>query len=212
MASEDEFRIRVRLSDPRALLKALREAQVEQSERQALGRVVATCEEDHVFLYADSEAAAETIRDAVRRVMDEHAIEGELTSWRWHPLEERWEDAASPLPSTESQIEGEHERRIETEDQESAASPYAEFEVRVSLPSHRDAHALAERLEDEGIPCRRFWRHLLIGAADEDAAATLAARVRSEAPAGSETTVEGVGQPIIERMMYPYAVFGGLGV
>lgn len=211
MASEDEYRIRVQLSDPQALLKALREARVEQSEREALGRVVATCEGEHVFLYADSQSTASMISSAVQRVMDEHGIEGQITLWRWHPLEERWEDASAPLPSDEAQIETEHERRIATEDQESVASPYAEFEVRVSLPSHHDARVLADRLGDEGIPCKRFWRHLLIGAADEDAAAVLAARVRAEAPEGTEASVEAVGQPIWESM-HPYAVFGGFGI
>jgi hypothetical protein len=211
VAIEDEYRVQVELAEPRRLLRALHEATVEQAEREALGRVAATGEGEHVFLYADSEAVAITVRDAVRRVMDEHGIDGALSLWRWHPLEERWEDAAVPLPSTQTQIEAEHERRIETEDTESSTSPYAEFEVRVSLPTHHDANQLAQSLQAEGIPCRRFWRHLLIGARDEDAAAVLASRVRSEAPEGSEAVVEAVGQPIWESM-HPYAVFGGLGV
>jgi hypothetical protein len=211
VAGEDEYRIKVELEQPTRLLKALRQAQVEQNERAALGRVVATSEGEHVFLYADSTASADAIRDAVQRAMDEHGIDGAVTLWRWHPLEERWEDASAPLPSTERQIETEHERRIGTEDQETHASPYAEFEVRVSLPSHHDAHELAQRLQSEGIPCKRYWRHLLIGAADEDAAAELAVRVRSEAPDGTQAQVESVGQPIWEEM-HPYAVFGGLGV
>lgn len=211
MAGEDEYRVKVELTEPARLLKALHEAQVERSERAALGRVAATGEGDHVFLYAESPAAASTIRDAVQRVMDEHGIDGRLTLWRWHPVEERWEDASAPLPSTEQQIQAERERRLEAEDQETRESPYAEFEVRVSLPSHRDAHALAQRLQSEGIPCKRFWRHLLIGAPDEDAAAVLAARIGGEAAEGTQTQVEAVGQPIWESM-HPYAVFGGLGV
>ncbi len=211
MAGQDEYRVKVELSQPRKLLKALHEARVEESERAALGRVAATGEGDHVFLYADSSAVASTIRDAVQRVMDEHGIDGRLTLWRWHPLEERWEDASAPLPATDQQIQAEHERRLETEDQETRESPYAEFEVRVTLPSHHDAHALAERLQAEGVPCKRFWRHLLIGAPDEDAAAVLAARMRGEAGDGAEVHVEAVGQPIWESM-HPYAVFGGLGV
>lgn len=201
----------VQLAQPERLLEALREAKAPPLEREAFGRVAVTHEQEHVFLYCDAKTTAVMIRDAVRRAMDEHAIEGELTLWRWHPLEERWEDASVPLPATDQEIEAEHERRIQTEDQESVSSPYAEFEVRVSLPSHHDAHVLAQRLQGEGVPCRRFWRHLLIGAADEDAAALLAARVGAEAPAGSEAHVEAVGQPIWEAM-HPYAVFGGLGV
>lgn len=211
MASEDEYRVRAQVRDPRMLLKALHEAKVEREQRDALGRVVATGEGDHVFLYGDSLEAAKAISAAVQRVMDEHGIEGSLTLWRWHPLEERWEDASVPLPSTPQQIETEHQRRIENEDQESAASPYQEWEVRVSLPSHHDARALAERLQGEGIPCRRFWRHLLLGAGDEDAAAVLAARVRSEGAEGTQATVEAVGQPIWEAM-HPYAVYGGVGI
>lgn len=211
MASKDEYRVKVELTRPQRLLAVLHEAQVEHSEREALGRVVATHEGCHVFLYADSREGADTISDAVQRLMDEHGIDGRLTLWRWHPLEERWEDASAPLPSSEAQIQRERQHRIEDEDLASAASPYAEWEVRVSLPSHHDAHALAQRLESEGIPCRRFWRHLLLGAPDEDAAAALAARVRSEGPDGTEASVEAVGQPIWEAM-HPYAVFGGFGL
>jgi predicted DNA binding CopG/RHH family protein len=211
VAGEDEYRIKVELQQPKLLLKALRQAQVEQSERAALGRVVATSEGEHIFLYADSSESASAIREAVQRVMKEHGIDGAVTLWRWHPTEERWEDASVPLPSTEQQIEAEHERRIEIEDRETGESSYAEFEVRVSLPSHHDAHELAQRLQAEGIPCKRYWRHLLIGAADEDAAAALAARVRGESPDGTQAQVEAVGQPIWEEM-HPYSVFGGLGV
>jgi hypothetical protein len=210
VAGEDEYRVKVQLAQPQKLLKALRQAKVEAQEREALGRVVATGEGDHVFLYADSQAGAAAVREAVQRVMDEHGIDGALSLWRWHPVEERWEDASTPLPSGEAQIEAEHERRIETEDREAGASPYAEFEVRVSLPSHHDARALAERMEAEGLPCNRYWRHLLIGARDEDAASALAARLRGEAAEGSEVHVEAVGQPIWESM-HPYAIFGGLG-
>jgi signal transduction histidine kinase len=211
VVDKDEYRLRVQLSEPQRLLDALRKARAEPGERDALGRVATTHEGGHVFLYCDSAQSAETIREAVRRLLDEHRIEADLTLWRWHPLEERWEDAAAPLPSTAAQLQREHERRIEAEDEESRESPYAEWEVRVSLHSHHDAHALAERLRAEGVPCRRYWRHLLLGAPDEDAAALLAARVRSEAPDGSEAVVEAVGQPIWEAM-HPYAVFGGLGV
>jgi hypothetical protein len=211
VVDNDEYRVRVELAHPARLMEALSVAKHAPEDSEALGRVAVTHEGEHVFLYTDSAERATLIAAAVQRVMDEHGIDGTIALWRWHPIEERWEDVATPLPSTQAQIAAEHERRIETEDEESAHSAYAEFEVRVSLPSHHDAHALAERLEDEGIPCRRFWRHLLLGAADEDAANALATRVRGEAAAGSEVSVEAVGQPIWESM-HPYAVFGGLGV
>lgn len=210
MLDRDDFRVRVQLAQPQRLLKALREAQVRQREREALGRrVAATHEEDHVFLYADTRARASALCEIVRGVMDEHGIEGTVTVWRWHPIEERWEDASKPLPATEAQREAEHERRIADEDRESRESPYQEWEVRVSLPTHHDADALAQRLQREGIPCKRFWRHLLLGALDEDAASALASKLRREAASGSEVVVEAVGEPIWEAM-HPFAVFGGI--
>ncbi len=193
----------------RELLHALREHRVEPGERDVLGRIPATREQESVFLYADSALAAARVRDLVAEAMRQRAIPGQVTVWRWHPLEERWEDAAMPMPSTAQERAEEHERLTELEDEESSVAGYAEWEVRVSLASHHDAIALAERLQGEGISLERHWRHLLIGARDEDEAAALAERVRGEAPEGSEIAAEGVGAPIWEAM-HPFAVFGGI--
>lgn len=211
MIDKDDFRVRVETQQPKELLRVLREAKVSAAERQALGRVAASAEGDHVFLYADAQETAELVRDSVRGAMDRNGMRGNVTLWRWHPIEERWEDASRPLPQSQAQREQEHERLIEEEDEETRESSYAEWEVRVTLASHHDARALAERLHSEGVPLRHFWRHLLIGAPDEDAAQRLASRVRSEAENGCEATVEAVGQPIWEAM-HPYSIFGGLGV
>lgn len=211
MIDKDDFRVKVEVQRPKELLRTLSEAKVSPSERAELGRVATSVEEDCIFLYADSKAEAEIVRESVSGVMSRNGILGALSVWRWHPIEERWEDASEPLPVSEGEREQEHERLIEEEEAESRQSPYAEWEVRVTLPSHHDARALAERLHGEGVPLRRYWRHLLIGAPDEDAAQELASRVRSESPEGSEAIVESVGQPIWEGM-HPYSIFGGLGV
>jgi hypothetical protein len=87
---------------------------------------------------------------------------------------------------------------MRTEDQESAAAGYPEWEVRVQCGSHRDATELAEKLVHEGVPNLRRWKYLLVGALDEDSADELADRIRQEAPAGSTTTVEGTAQTILE--------------
>lgn len=211
MLDHDDFRVRVEVADPRRLLDALREAQVGESERAALGRVATTHEDGHVFIYADSLSVAQVVRDSVEAVIGREGIEGAVTVWRWHPLEERWEDASAPLPETSGQRDREHQRLIADEDSQTHDSPYAEWEVRATLPTHHDARALASRLHSEGVPLRHYWRHVLIGAPDEDAARRLAARVRAEAAPGTEVVVEAVGQPIWEAM-HPYSIFGGLGV
>lgn len=199
----------MRTASSRELLHALREHEVDGDQRERLGRIPATREQDHVFVYADSAVAAARVRDLVGEAMERRGIVGALSVWRWHPIEERWEDAAMPMPATPQERAAEHERLTEAEDEESVRAGYAEWEVRVSLASHHDAIALAERLQGEGVSLQRHWRHVLIGARDEDEAAALVERVRAQAPADSEIVSEGVGRPIWEAM-HPFAVFGGI--
>jgi len=212
----DEFRICVRSSgDPRRLLQALHDTQLDESDRLALGRLAMTHEGDHVFLYADSDSSAERAKTIVEGVLARGAIQGEVSLWRWHPLEERWEDAAQPLPSSEEAKAAEEARREEHEREESASADPAEraraqWEVRVTVPSHHDARELAERLREEGVPVTRRWRHLLVGAASEDQARELVERLRAEAPQGSEIVREGSGL-LFWSELHPFAAFGGLG-
>jgi len=169
-----------------------------------------THEHDHVFLYADSQAAAEHGSDLARRALAQDSIEGQVSVWRWHPLEERWEDAAAPLPAGEQERAAEHARleRTETEESEQAGEP--EWEVYITVPTHHDAREFAARLRGEGIPVNQRWRHLLVGANDEDDAAALAERLRTEAPAGSELHAQGNGLQYW-GMLHPYAYLGGMG-
>ncbi len=205
----DEFRVQVRTRVPGKVLEALKAIQVADDARHELPRLAITHEGDHVFLYADSADAATHARDVVERAMAQHSIAGEASIMRWHPLEERWEDASAPLPATETERAAEHSRLEELETEESLQAHHAEWEVRITLPTHHDARSFAERLRSEGIPTKQLWRHLLVGANDEDNAAALAARLRTEAPAGSEITAEGNGLEYWQ-LLHPYAYLGGI--
>ncbi len=213
----DDFRIRVEV--PRERVRELLEA-LEAHERDGGAgfpspeHVAVSHEEGHVFLYADSGEEAARARGALEAVLSEKGIPGEVSSWRWHPEEERWEDASlrapqDPPPSTPPSTTRLEE--LETEESESAG--YPEWEVRVTLPTHHDARAFAERLAAEGIPVQRHWRHLTLGAEDEDDARALADRLRSEAPQGSTLEVEGAAWPMwvaVNGPSRPFAIFGGL--
>jgi hypothetical protein len=206
----DEFRVRVAAPNPNELLKALKQLERNEDDRGRLPRLAITHEQDHVFLYADSQQDAERARAVVEEAMSQHGIAGELGVWRWHPLEEQWEDASKPLPAGEAERAIEHARLEAEETEESQEAGFAEWEVRITLPTHRDARTFAERLRGEGIPVNQRWRHLLVGANDEDDAAALAERLRTEAPAGSEIHSEGSGLPYW-RMLHPFAYLGGMG-
>jgi hypothetical protein len=205
----DEFRVQVKAQAPGEVLDALKSIEVSDEAAQKLPRLAITHEGDHVFVYADSAEAAAHAREVMQQALAQHALTGETQVVRWHPLEERWEDAAKPLPSTDGERAAEHERLEQLETAESQQAGEPEWEVYITLPSHHDARAFAERLRGEGIPTKQFWRHLLIGANDEDDAAALAARLRVEAPAGSELHPQANGLAYW-RMLHPYAYLGGI--
>jgi hypothetical protein len=210
----DEFRVRVVLEKPRELIAALHSLSPAELPGWDEARVAVTGEQDHVFIYADTLALAEQAQEAVRRAMSDSDLDGNVTVWRWHPLEERWEDASLPLPQTDSERAAERTRLDEAETADSLIAGHPEWEVRVSLSSHRDAHAFAEKLQAEGIPVIRRWRHLMVGANNEDEARALAERLRAESPPGSEIVSMGSGEEplrIVHESTGRFAFFGGLG-
>lgn len=212
----DEFRIEVEVPRERAhaLLDELRSLERGGSAGIPNPKHVAVSHEHgHVFLYADSEHDAAAARAALEAVLAKLHIQATPTARRWHPEEERWEDASAPLPATPAEHDTEHERLEQTETEESEEAGHVEWEVRVTLPTHHDAREFAERLQSEGYPLRRHWRHLQLGARDEDAANALAARLRAEVPPGSEIEVEGDAADAwaeVTAPARPFSIFGGL--
>jgi hypothetical protein len=154
------------------------------------GRVAVTTGNSHIFIYADGEAAAREAERVVQELCREHDFEAEVALHRWHPLEERWEDASVPLPQTEAARQAEYERLQQDEAEESQQTGLAEWEVRIELESHDEAAALADRLEAEGMNPVRRWRYVVVGANNEEEAGALAERLRGEAPAASTIDVE----------------------
>jgi hypothetical protein len=212
----DEFRIQVELPRERAneLLEALKALERGSTAGVLSPKHVAVShEQGHVFLYTDSSEDASRARATVERVLSEKQIDAQLSSSRWHPEEDRWEDASLPLPATAAEHAAEHARLEELESEESEHDGYPDWEVRVTLPTHHDARAFAERLGAEGIPLRRHWRHLTLATNDEDEARALAERLRAEAPQGSSFEVEGDARDAwaaVNAPALPFSIFGGL--
>lgn len=174
--------------------------------------VIVSRDDDTVFIYAGSREQAEVAGSLVAKLCEREGWTVATRLTRWHPDAEEWKDADEPLPVDPDSRRAEHAEAIADERAEVAASGEPRFEVRVDLDSHRDAAGFAERLEAEGLPVVRRWRYLVVGAEDEDAAKALAERLRGEAPAGSEVSVEGSGRIAWEeRPPNPFAIFGGLG-
>jgi hypothetical protein len=154
------------------------------------GRVAVSTGPSRVFVYTDSEGAAREAERILRDLRAAHDLDTDLAVQRWHPVEERWEDAAVPLPQTEVEQQAEHERLQQDEAEDSQQTGLAEWEVRIELDSHHDAGEMADRLEAEGMDPVRRWKYVVVGANNEDEARALAERLRGEAPAGSTINVE----------------------
>ena len=191
----EDWRVTVELEEGHDLAKELDEHELEDDAREALGqRVAVSGEGSQVFLYADTREAAEQAMEVVRSLVDKAGGTAELTLDQWHSVAEEWKPADEPLPKTDAEVEEENEEREEQDEADTEASGYAEWEVRLDLPSHGAAVELADKLEAEGIPTTRRWKYLLVGAADEDDANDLAKRFESEAPAGTRTLVQPGGE------------------
>jgi hypothetical protein len=175
-------------------------------------RVIVSREEQRVFLYSGTREQAEAARDLAAKVASENGWSPEIVLTHWHPVAETWEDPDLPLPEDDAARAAEHAALVAAERREVEAGAPPQYEVRVDLPSHRDTVRFDEMLEAEGLPAVRRWKYLVVGAADEDSAKELAARLEGEAPAGSRVTVEGGGEVVRdEQPPNPFAIFGGLG-
>jgi len=202
----DDWRVTITLPEEHhteRLLEALREREVRDELRDALGsRVAVSSDGSNLFLYADNRRAAEAGERVLRNVLEEHRVDAEPKLERWHAVEERWEDPAVVLSSAE-----EHERAEEEDAEESVETGVAQWEVRVELDSHHAAETLADELSGGGWSVVRRWRYLLVGANDEDDAKALAERLQSKGKVHVEP-----GSGVAYQLMpaNPFSIFGGL--
>lgn len=215
----DDWRLRIDLgeeSHAQRLAEALHEAVELQHDLETAfhDRVIVSRDGPSVFCYAGTREQAEAAGKLIRSLAGEHGWHLQMQLAHWHPSAEDWEDPDKPLPQQDAERSGEHARLIEREREQSAQLGFAEWEVRVQCASHHAASELSERLRREGLPHVHRWRYLLVGAADEDSARELAARIEREAPAGTTAGVEAAARAAYAlggRRTNPFAVFGGIG-
>jgi hypothetical protein len=200
--------------DPPSVLASLLEYELEDEARARLGHTLAvevSPGDEAIFLYGDTEGPIREAERIVGGILEQEGIDARLEVSRWHPLEERWEDASVPLPQSEAERRAEEER-LEAEERKESREDGPEWEVRLELPGHAETAELADRLERESIPVLRRWRFLLVGAETEEQANELAERLRNEVPPETTISVEGSRASLDEAALpNPFVVFGGLG-
>jgi hypothetical protein len=210
----DDWRLHIDLHDhgfAHRLGETLQAEELEHDlERSFHDKVVVSVDGSDVFCYAGSRAQADAVQRLIERLIADQGWDADVDLRRWHPQSERWELPDDPGPVDPAHAAAEHAERIADERADSAEQGYPEYEVRVTARSHGDARDLVNRLEDEGIAAIHRWTVVLVGAADSDAAAALADRLRKENP-GLEVAVELNSRGVWKDMPgNPFAVLGGL--
>jgi hypothetical protein len=197
VTDSNDWRVTISLTDQAHVEQArqsISEQEVEQDVRQRLGRnIVVGAGDSQIYLYAGTELAATEAERAAREVLDQLGIEAEFALHRWHPVEEEWQSPDVAMPQTEAERQAEHERLEDAETADSVAAGSAMWQTRVELDSHREAVALAHKLQGEGYPVVRRWKFLVVGANNDDDAKALAEHIRQEAPPGAQVCAEPAG-------------------
>ena len=203
MTDSTDWRVTISLADPAHAEQAQRsfsEREVEDDVRLRLGRNIAVGAGDsQIFLYAGTEIAATEAERVARDMLAQHGIQAEFALHRWHPIEEQWESPDVAMPQTEAERQAEHQRLEDSEAAESLAAGIGRWQARVEFPSHREAVALARKLESEGLAVVRRWKFVIVAADNEDDIRNLAGQIGREAPPDAVIRIEepGVGWPFI---------------
>jgi hypothetical protein len=191
----DEWRVEVTLDEDEngaTLSEALRHLKLDNEARKLLGgSVIVTRDRNFVFIYAWHEESAQEAERVVKNLMQDEKLVGQVRLMRWHPVADEWKDSSESLPDDEAERAQEmHEAEHEGSEE---AHRYGEYpwEVVIDLPHIRDGQAVAKKLRAEGLPVKRHFRYLLVGAPSEDKAVELGERLEGEAPQGSRIGIRG---------------------
>jgi hypothetical protein len=192
--SAEDWRIQVDLDDEKhgySLSERLRALDLDDEARARVGRrVVVSRDGSQLFLYAATAEQAQEAERIVRELLTEDDLTAEISTSRWHPVEQAWKDPSIPLPSTDEQIAEEQARYEDAEELDAEREGSWDWHVRAELPHRSDAVDLADRLRDEGHAIHRRWRYVTIDVPTEERATEFAKRLRDELPDDAEVSVE----------------------
>jgi hypothetical protein len=171
-----------------------------------------------IFLYAPSAGSTDEAARVAREVLARRDVSALVRTERWSSWEEEWLDVtdkpfADVAAEQQAEQQAEHEYRQEQERERSRRVGFPVWQVRVEVPSRRDAVALAGHLAAQGWRVRRRRRHLLVGADCEDDAKGLVRELCGDGRADADTAFR-VGRVSYSYMLFdasPTQVFGSAG-
>jgi len=189
----DEWRVEVALEDDEgghSLGERLKALDLDDEARERLGgSVIVTRDGSHLFAYAWHEQGAQEAERVIRDLMEEDELSGRVAVMRWHPVAEAWRPAGDPLPETESELSEEERQRERAGEAEHTQTGRYPWEVVIDLPDLRSTRKLASELAERGLPAKRRFKYLLVGAASEEDAIELGRSFEGKVPEGSHVSV-----------------------
>jgi len=190
----EDFRVEVELDDEAhgyPLRERLRALNLDDEARERLGRsVVVTRDGSRLFAYTATEEQAREAERVIAELMRDEELTADIRITRWHPVAEEWREASLPLPSTVADEQREYAERETVETLEARAEGEFDWRVVAELRSRNAAGDLERRLSDEGLPAKRRWRYVLVGAVTEERAEELAERLRGELDESAEVWIQ----------------------
>jgi hypothetical protein len=198
--ANDDWRIRIEVEEEEhaagfldRLTGDLDEEARELAKSLESHRLAVSRDDDTVYVYAATRAAAEQALLVVEAQLRANGIEAQTSKVEhWIDEEDRWDD----------------EPPGETWEEEELDRGFAPWEVRVECPSREEADALAKKLEAEGYKPERRSQYLIVGTATREDADALATRLHGQVEAGGEVVAEAWEARPGNRW---FSVFGGMG-
>jgi hypothetical protein len=188
----EEWRVEVKLDEGQhdSLGNRLRTLDLDDEARERLGgSVIVTRDGADMFLYAWHEPSAREAERAVRDLMEQDGLSGQVQLTRWHPLAEEWRPAEEPLPERDADLNAEEEAREDAGRREREATGQYPWEVVIDLPDVRATRELADQLIERGLPVKRRFKYLLVGTPSEEAAVELGRSFEGNVPEGSHVGI-----------------------
>ena len=119
---DDDWRLQINLEDEGVVGEIsdhLRSSELEHDLAVDLDkRVILSHEGETIYLYAGDRDQLDRARPAIEKFLDAKGWKAEFDLRHWHKEADEWESPDAPEPTTAAEREAEHERRIETEDEE----------------------------------------------------------------------------------------------
>ena len=168
----------------RPLSERLRALDLDDEARKQLGpHVLVTRNGSRLFLYTATETHAAESARILQQLVDADHLTAEISTTRWNPSEEEWQDASS-LAGGPAETDRVRDRELREERERSEAQDEGAFDwyVHVTTRSRDEAAALEQHLRSEALATHRRWTHVTLAATTEAHAHELAALIRREDP------------------------------